>query len=204
MDPEFWNKRYSEEGYVYGTEPNAFVAECARQIPQGPVLCLAEGEGRNAAYLAALDHATTAVDVSETGLRKARALAASRGLSVKTVVADLMDFDQGRDCWSGIVATFAHLPPEKRKGVHARAVQALAPGGLMILEAYAPRQITFGTGGPRDPALLMDLAQLRAEFEGLDFLVAREIERNVVEGIGHTGRAVVVQILGRKPKKPAA
>ena len=78
MDAEFWNQRYGTQQYIYGETPNAFVAEIASQIPAGPVLCLAEGEGRNAVHLATLGHRVTAVDQSDVGLSKARRLAAAR------------------------------------------------------------------------------------------------------------------------------
>ncbi len=199
MESDHWNDRYRVEEYVYGTEPNGFVAESADRIPVGPVLCLAEGEGRNAVFLAGLGHAVTAVDRSTAGVEKARQLARARGVRIEVVAADLAEFDLGRARWSGIVATFAHLPPELRRTVHRRVVEALAPGGILVLEAYTPGQVAYRTGGPKDPALLMSLEVLREEFEGLDLVVARETERDVIEGFGHTGRGAVVQVLGRKP-----
>jgi hypothetical protein len=87
---------------------------------------------------------------------------------------------------------------ELRRELHAQVVRGLAPGGIYILEAYTPAQLKFGTGGPKDEALLMKLPALREELTGLDLLVAREIERDVVEGNGHTGRAAVVQIVARR------
>lgn len=179
--------------------PNAFVAESASKIPAGPVLCLAEGEGRNAVHLATLGHRVTAVDQSETGMAKARRLAASRGETIETVVTDLEHFSIAPGAWAGIVATFAHFPPSLRRRVHRAAAVGLQPGGVFILEAYTPAQLAFDTGGPKNPELLMTLAALREELSGLDFLVARELERNVVEGSGHTGTAAVVQILARRP-----
>jgi hypothetical protein len=47
-------------------------------------------------------------------------------------------------------------------------------------------------------AMLMMLAGLRDELAGLEFLIGREIERDVMEGTGHTGRAAVVQVLARR------
>lgn len=199
MDPEFWNNRYAAaDGFVFGTEPNQFLAEMAVRIPPGPVLCIGEGEGRNAVHLATRGHAVTAVDQSSVGLSKAAQLAASRGVSITTEVADLTTTTLiAPGPWSGIVSIFVHLPLELRRKVHASVVRGLAPGGVYILEAYTPAQLTFGTGGPKDVALLMTLAALREELVGLELLVAREIERAVIEGNGHTGRAAVVQVVGR-------
>lgn len=198
MDAAFWNNRYARPQYVYGETPNAFVAEMASQIPAGPVLCLAEGEGRNAVHLATLGHRVLAVDQSEAGLAKARQLAAARGVEIETVLADLQNFSIEPGVWAGIIATFAHLPPAIRYKVHAQVVHGLRPGGVFLLEAYTPAQLAFDTGGPKSPELLMALADLRDELADLELLIGREIEREVIEGDGHTGRGAVVQILGRR------
>jgi len=199
FDATFWNNRYGTAGYVYGTAPNEFLAAVADRIPPGPVLCLAEGEGRNAVHLARRGHAVTAVDQSATGLAKARALAQTHGVDLTTVVADLTGFAITENSWAGIVAIFMHLPPTLRATVLARAVAGLRPGGMFVLECYSPAQLAFDTGGPRDAALLPTLTGLRAELAGLEFLHGQELERDILEGDGHTGRGAVVQILARRP-----
>jgi hypothetical protein len=88
-----------------------------------------------------------------------------------------------------------------RRRIHRAAAAGLQPGGAIILEAYTPAQLAFATGGPKSVELLMTLAGLREELSGLEFLIARELERDVVEGDGHTGRGAVVQILARRPSE---
>lgn len=200
MDAHFWNDRYSAAGYVYGTAPNEFVAEIADRIPAGPVLCLAEGEGRNAVFLAGRGHQVTAVDQSGIGLAKARQLAAKAGCEIQTVEADLATFCIAPETWAGIVTTFGHLPPALRRQVYAAAARGLVEGGVFALEAYTPAQLRFDTGGPRDVDLLMTAKALRDELSGLDFEILRELERDVTEGPTHTGRGAVVQVLARKAK----
>lgn len=194
----FWDQRFGANDYVFGTEPNTFLASVSGKIPAGPVLCLAEGEGRNAVHLARLGHHVTAVDQSGVGLAKAARLAADQGVTLTSVVSDITDFVITPGTWSGIVSIFAHFPPPLRRAVNAQVVAGLQPGGVFILEAYTPAQLAFGTGGPKDPALLMTLAALRDELAGLELIIARECERDVIEGTGHTGRAAVVQVLARK------
>jgi SAM-dependent methyltransferase len=199
MDAEIWNARYARDGFVYGIEPNDFVASVAARIPPGPVLCLAEGEGRNAVHLATLGHAVTAVDQSEVALSKAQKLAAGRGVTLETVVADLAEYRIAPGAWAGIVSVWAHLPPPLRQRLHAQVVSGLPPGGVFILESYTPAQLAYDTGGPRSVDLLMTAAQLRDELAGLDFEILRELDRDVREGWKHTGRAAVVQVLARRP-----
>ncbi|MBE2212498.1 MAG: class I SAM-dependent methyltransferase [Opitutaceae bacterium] len=196
FDATFWDDRYARDEFVYGTAPNDFVAAMATRIPAGPVLCLAEGEGRNAVFLATRGHAVTAVDQSAVGLAKAQRFAAARGAALTTIVADLGQFSIEPAAWSGVITTFGHLPPPLRREVFAAAVRGLRPGGVFLLEAYTPAQLAYDTGGPRDLELLMTADALRAELAGLRFEVLHEIERHVAEGAGHTGRAAVVQVCG--------
>jgi SAM-dependent methyltransferase len=194
-----WNERYSQPGFVYGTEPNEFLAAVAGQILPGPVLSLGEGEGRNAAFLANLGYQVVAVDQSEVGLAKARRLAAERGLTIETVCADLDGFPIEPGAWAGIVSIFCHLPRRIRVPLHAAVVRGLRPGGVLLLEAYTPQQIGRGTGGPDDPDMMPSLADLKEELAGLEFVHARELDREVREGAYHTGLASVVQVVGLRP-----
>ncbi len=201
MSGNSWDERYAGDEYVFGVEPNDFLREQAARIPPGRVLCLGEGEGRNAAYLAGLGHDVVAVDQSKVGLDKARALAASRGLAARlvTVVADLDTWEPEPGAFAGVVSIFVHLPPPLRGKVHARIRRALAPGGVLILQAYTPAQLAFKTGGPSDPAMLYTLGPTRADFAGFAFEVAEELERDVSEGRRHSGRAAVMQVVARAP-----
>lgn len=193
-----WDQRYDQQEYFYGTEPNDFLRAMAGQLPAaGRVLCLAEGEGRNAVWLATQGFAVTAVDLSAVGLAKGQRLAARSGVSVVWQQADLATANFGLQCWDGIVSIFAHQPSAIRRALHQRCVAALAPGGVMLLEAYRPAQLQYQTGGPRDADLLPTAALLRAELSGLQFAHLQELERDVIEGQGHTGRAAVVQLVGR-------
>ncbi len=194
-----WDKRYSEPGYAYGTEPNDFLKEQIAELPRGAALCLAEGQGRNAVYLAAQGFEVTAVDQSAVGLRVAESLAQERGVSIRTIAADLNDFDLGQSAWSAIVSISAHVPPDLRRKVHAGCVRGLAPGGVMLLEAYTPAQVGRGTGGPPVAELCMNLEALREELRGLEVVIGREVEREMREGKYHQGKSAVVQFLGRKP-----
>jgi SAM-dependent methyltransferase len=191
-----WDQRYAVEGWAFGTEPNDFLKEEAHRIPPGRVLCLGEGEGRNAVFLAEEGFEVVGVDRSQVGMDKAQALAREREVSVETVVSSIEDFDLKEGEWQGIISIFFHLPPDLRGRIHRSVARGLAPGGVLILEAYTPRQLEFGTGGPPHPERLPTLAQLRKELEGLELVVARETEREVHEGRMHTGRGSVVQIVG--------
>lgn len=197
-----WDQRYQEEGFAYGTEPNDFLQSEYSRIPKGgKVLCLAEGEGRNAVFLAQQGYVVTAVDQSAVGLEKAQEFAAKNGVEITTVVADLADYDVAAEAWDGIVSIAAHVPAQLRKDLHKQVVKALNKGGVFILEAYTERQIeTAGVGGPpaSQKQLFMSLDELESELNGLDFVVGAEVERHISEGKYHQGESAVVQVVACK------
>ncbi len=197
-----WDERYSADELAYGDKPNDFLREEEPRLPAGRALCLAEGQGRNAVYLAEKGRSVTAVDSSAVGMERARALAGERDVTIETVVGDLADYDLGDRQWDLIVSIFAHVPSALRRTLYARAQQALKPGGMILIEAYTPDQHkTSGKGGPPpgEEDKLVTLAALRDELAGLEEVIGREIEREVNEGPWHHGTGAVVQFVGRKP-----
>jgi len=195
----FWDERYGTDEYAYGIEPNDFLRAEAHRIPPGPVLCLAEGEGRNAVFLAGLGHQVTAVDLSVEGMRKTERLAQRRGVTIEVIQADLATFELGLDRWSGIVEIFAHVPPPVRHRIHAQIPLALRAGGCLVLETYRPEQLALGTGGPKELSLLSTLAELREQLSPLELVVARDANREIHEGRFHAGPSATVQLVGIRP-----
>lgn len=199
MTSAFWNERYGSEQLVYGEAPNDFLAQMAERLPNsGHALDIGAGEGRNALFLAARGLDVLAVDQSEIGMQKAQRLARERGLKLRTQAIDLGDFDVHPGSLDVVSSIFVHLPAALRAAVHKRVVAWLMPGGVFVLEAYAPDQIRRDTGGPKDSALLASLEVILAELDGLQIEHQAALVRNVAEGQFHTGEASVVQILARK------
>jgi len=196
-DESFWNERYARPEYLYGTEPNAFLAEhCG--ILRGPVLSLSEGEGRNAVFLASHGLEVVGVDVSRVALEKAKELATSRGVEIQTVLADLSTFTPQENHYGSVVSISAHLPSAIRDRLYPLVERSLKPDGMLILEAYSENQLSRDTGGPKDADMLMTVDKLRREFPNLEPILLREVEREVSEGEGHTGMASVVQLVARR------
>lgn len=193
-----WDKRYSNEEFVYGQSANDFLKQNIDVLPKGKVLCLAEGEGRNAVHLAKLGYQVTAVDLSAVGLKKAQRLAAEQGVEIETICADLADFEIEPGYWQGIVSIFCHLPSEIRRSLHLKVVNGLAESGVFLLEAYTESQIKNGTGGPPVADMMMSKDGLINELYGLKFQLCQEIERDVLEGSLHTGKGAVVQVIAKK------
>ncbi len=192
-----WNERYGSDKYVYGTQPNSFLEENANLLT-GTVLSLGEGEGRNAVFLASLGLDVLGVDGSEVGLAKARALADSKGVIIRTKVADLATYEPTENTYGSVVSISCHLPSDIRRRLYGLVERSLKPNGIFLLEAYTKSQLSRNTGGPNDPDLLMDRLELEKEFPNCEVLLSQEIEREVIEGEFHTGLACVVQFIARK------
>jgi SAM-dependent methyltransferase len=195
---KMWDERYSAEEYAYGTIPNEFLVEKVSWIPKGNVLSLAEGEGRNAVFLAKQGYTVTAVDASLVGLKKARKLAEENQVVIEFIHADLADYDLGENKWDGIVSIFCPLPSSLRKELYKKIVAGLKQNGVFLLEAYTPDQLKHGTGGGNSVDTMQTEESVRLELAGLNFKHLTELERNVVEGVYHTGIGSVVQAIATK------
>ncbi len=199
---DFWNQRYAVEEYVFGTEPNAFLAAQARRfVPGQQVLAVADGEGRNGVWLARQGLEVLAVDVSPPALDKARKLAARHGVTLETEQADLFAWEWGENRFDAVVAIFIQfVPAGGRRRLHQLMRQALKPGGLILLQGYTPKQLEFKTGGPAERDNLYTADDLRSDFAALEILELRECEREVDEGAGHRGMSALVEMVARKPR----
>lgn len=199
---KMWDERFVQPGYFYGSEPNDFLKENVKIFkPGGRILCLAEGEGRNAVFLAQQGFLVTAVDGSQAGMEKMYALAKERGVNVHGIVSDLADFDFGQSVWDGIVSIWCHLPKPLLSRVMASCVDALTPGGSILIEAYSPQQLKYTTGGPRTVELLNTLIEFQSGFQSLEEVYGVEVEREIFEGRGHTGLSAVVQFIGKRTQQ---
>ena len=196
-DKQFWNGRYSGDGYLYGIDPNSFLADNARLL-EGPVLSLSEGEGRNAVFLALLGLQVRGIDISENALAKAQALATLKNVEIQTEVADLSSFEPEKYFYNSVISISAHLPSSIRNKLYPLVEDCLKPNGVMLLEAYSENQLTRNTGGPKDMDMLMSVGKLEKEFPNLEPILVREVERELNEGEGHEGLALVVQFIARK------
>lgn len=199
---DVWDQRYKEEDYFYGEEENHFLRKCGSVFPKGSrILCVAEGEGRNAIFLAGLGHEVTAVDFSKEAREKALKLSERRGVKIDYILSSLEDFEFGEQKWDGIVSVFAHLPSQIRKVVYPKLEKSLKEQGIFIIEAYTPAQLQYGTGGPKDLDMLMSVSKLSEELPLIRWNMLSEENVILSEGKGHQGESAVVHGYGIKKIK---
>ena len=199
MQLSFWDERYSEPEGAYGKEPNEFLREQAHRLGDGArVLCLGEGEGRNAVWLAERGCQVVAVDASSVGLQRTRELAAERGVSVETRLVDLATFEPEPGAYDAAVCIFVHLRDGAREFMHEQAMRSLRVGGVFLAELFSKRQLSFESGGPKDPRMLYTVEALQSDFASTGMarvLMLEECEVELREGKYHRGRAAVIRVL---------
>ena len=196
----FWDQQFSGTDFKYGTRPNAFLLDQVARLPSAAhILVPGDGEGRNSVWLASQGHRVLAMDASAVGLAKAQALAAEQGVAIETRLADLADWQPPAGAFDALVLTFVHLPPAIRARAHQSLADALRPGGLLILEAFQPKQLGRSSGGPKQLDMLYALADLESDFDGrMQWLLREECEVVLDEGPGHQGPACVTRLVGRR------
>lgn len=199
-----WNKRFSEQGYAYGSSPNVFFKETLDNYHfSGKILLPAEGEGRNAVYAAQKGLEVTAIDISEAGKLKAEALAKARNVSITYQIADFTTNILPEATFDVAALIFAHFPIAIAHQCHRSIANAIKPGGHIIIECFSKghtklRKLNAAIGGPQTEDRLLSLKDICFHFSDFEILLATTLETNLAEGKYHNGKAKVIRFIGRK------
>ena len=197
---QMWNQRFASEDYLFGTEPNAFLAaQGARLKPGQTALAVADGEGRNGVWLASQGLDVLSVDFSPNAQGKAQRLAAKQGVTLRTETVDLFAWDFGSERFDVVAAIFIQFAtPAQRPGLFAKIKRCLKPGGLLLLQGYTPKQVEYKTGGPPNPEHMYTEAMLREAFADMTILHLAEHEDWIEEGSGHKGKSALIDLVAQK------
>lgn len=185
---------------VWGTEPNRYVADFASGLGPRRVLDLGCGQGRNAVWLALQGHEVTGLDLSDTAIEQADALAAEAGVEVDFRSIDVVrEWQPEPASFDLVVLSYLQLPADTRRVAHAKAVRALAPGGTVFLIAHHADNLEHGVGGPPYPEVLFDEADLAADFAELEIATNEKVFRDVVGDDGTVRQAHDVMLVATAP-----
>ncbi|MGE3869033.1 MAG: class I SAM-dependent methyltransferase [Pseudorhodoplanes sp.] len=197
---DHWQERYSTPDYRFGKAPNAFLVACKKRLPpRGRALAVADGEGRNGVWLAQQGLDVLSIDFSPAAQAKARALAAEQQVAVTFEQADVHAWPYPENAFDVVAEIFTQFsaPPDRaRKWAGMR--RALKSGGLLIVQGYTPKQLVYGTGGPKQSENLYTRAMLQQAFGDMAELAIVEEERELQEGPGHSGMSAIVGLTARK------
>ncbi len=199
----FWSARYRDAGedYLFGTAPNKFLAAQAERFGAGmSVLSVADGEGRNAVWLAEQGCQVSATEISPVALEKAAKLAKGRHVEVDWLQADILNWEWPLEAYDAVVGIFVQFAtPAERPRQIGGMKQAVKPGGLLFLQGYTPKQLEFRTGGPSAVENLYTEAMLRELFADWEIVLLHEHEDTIEEGTAHVGRSALIDLVARKP-----
>lgn len=199
-DYERWEGRFAAADYVFGKEPNGFLAACKPLLPHtGTALAVADGEGRNGVWLAEQGLDVLSLDFSPSAQRKAASLARERGVTIALERADVHGWAYPEAAYDVVVEVFTQFsaPPERERK-WAGMAKALKPGGLLVVQGYTPKQLDYGTGGPKERDQLYTRAMLEEAFAGFRDMRFVEEEREIHEGTSHGGMSAVIGLTARK------
>ncbi|MFH1197699.1 MAG: class I SAM-dependent methyltransferase [bacterium] len=197
---EHWNRRYSSQEYIYGTEPNEFFKQEIEKLFPGIILLPGEGEGRNAVYAAVKGWVVDAFDQSEEGKRKALLLAAEKNVDINYVIAGYEDLEFAGNKYDAIGIIFIHVNEEMKTQLAAKTISALKPGGKLIMEVFEKEQLGKPSGGPKEQELLYSLEDVVNMFNELEFEKFTKESVQLDEGNYHKGEASVIRFVGIKPE----
>jgi SAM-dependent methyltransferase len=197
---ERWEDRYRVPDYVFGTEPNYFLVSCKALLPRsGKALAVADGEGRNGIWLAEQGLEVLSLDFSPSAQEKARALAKQRGVTLTIAQADVHTWDYPEAAFDVVVEIFTQFStPAERAKKWAGMRKALKRGGLLIIQGYTPKQLQYGTGGPKQVENLYTRATLEEAFRDFRDMKIVEEEIEIYEGTSHGGMSAVINLTARK------
>lgn len=197
---ERWEDRYRVPAYVFGTEPNYFLVSCKALLPRsGKALAVADGEGRNGIWLAEQGLEVLSLDFSPSAQQKARALAKQRGVTLTVAQADVHTWDYPEAAFDVVVEIFTQFStPAERAKKWAGMRKALKRGGLLIIQGYTPKQLQYGTGGPKQVENLYTRAMLEEAFRDFRDMKIVEEEIEIYEGTSHGGMSAVINLTARK------
>jgi SAM-dependent methyltransferase len=201
-DFERWEGRYAAPDYLFGKEPNYFLASCKPLLPKsGKVLAVADGQARNGVWLAEQGLDVLSIDFSPTAQDTAKRLADERGMAGRIMFeqTDIHAWRYPEAAFDVVVEVFTQFSaPDDRAKKWAGMRKALKPGGLLILQGYTPKQLDYGTGGPKELEYLYTRPMLESAFAGLRDIRIVEEELEMHEGAAHGGMSAVIGMTARK------
>lgn len=197
---EMWDKRFAEEQFVYGTNPNAFIRNEMDKLSPGVALFAAEGEGRNAIYAAKKGWTCDCYDFSSSARDKALRLATNQRVEINYHVTDLATAHLFPDYYDAVFVSFLHVLPEIRKKIHHNLLSAIKPGGILVMESFHTNQIEHKSGGPKNPLMLYNEEIAKEDFNGLDIIHCEAGITTLDEGPLHQGKGHTLRFIAQKPE----
>jgi len=173
MNKEFWNE-YFESNAEPWLVPDAFFVAEAEGLTPARALELGCGEGGDSLWLAARGWEVTAVDYAGAAIKTLQRITSERGLSVRGVVASVLEYEHDDEC-DLVFMNFMHLLPTERTKMLANASASLAPGGILLYNGIS--RTTSEVDIPKE--LLPNVDEIVADLSDLEIERAEVIPRMI-------------------------
>ncbi|MFD4961073.1 FAD-dependent oxidoreductase [Microbacterium sp. NPDC058389] len=182
-----WEERYAAEDRFWSGRVNATMAAVVAGLEPGSALDVGSGEGGDAVWLAEHGWRATGVDVSATAVRRAAALAASRGVDAEFRVGDGAASVPGE--FDLVLASFLHSwePDFPRLHLLRDAGGRVAPGGRLLVVSHAApppwaREVPAHAPVMRTPDEELALLDLDARAWAVEIVEIRRREATAPDG----------------------
>lgn len=198
---KFWDEKFSTTESLYGTQVNEYVALKSSLLKENSkVLCLGEGEGRNALFLAKSGHEVSAIDISPEALKKAEAILSENNYTIDLKVQDLITWKPKEELYDAVIVTYLHMPKNDFAKVFKSTIKSLKKGALVIGEFFSEKQLEYTSGGPQALEMLYTFESINASLqdETTEILELEETIVHLNEGVGHQGEASVIRVVAKK------
>lgn len=201
---DFWNNRYKEKEFAYGTSPNVFFKNTIKKLNlDGTLLLPADGEGRNAVYAAKKGLNVLAFDISEEGRNKAVELARSKDVKIEYKVGELNQLDLKKNSFDALALIYAHFAANEKEQLHKDLAELIKPNGYLILEGFSVNNLELReknpkVGGPANRDMLYSKQEIKDTFNNFEIIELEEAQIELKEGSFHNGIARVIRFIGKK------
>lgn len=201
---DFWNNRYKEKEFAYGTSPNVFFKNTINKLNlDGTLLLPAEGEGRNAVYAAKKGLNVLAFDISEEGRNKAVELARSEDVKIEYKVGELNQLDLKKNSFDALALIYAHFAANEKEQLHKDLAELIKPNGYLILEGFSVNNLELReknpkVGGPANRDMLYSKQEIKDTFNNFEIIELEEAQIELKEGSFHNGIARLIRFIGKK------
>ncbi|GHD15703.1 hypothetical protein GCM10007147_03370 [Nocardiopsis kunsanensis] len=150
MDEQFWDRMYSDRAQLWSGRPNGTLVAEAADLAPGHALDVGCGEGGDAHWLAEHGWTVTGVDLSSVALERARQVC--RGLPVALRRQDLAQEPPEPASYDLVSLHYFPLLREKDHTALLGLVEAVAPGGTLLVVGHDMSDLRGDEGGDHDPA----------------------------------------------------
>ena len=142
-DPAFsrYFLRTATRSQRYTQREMAFLEQCGLLHPGQRILDVACGGGRHSLAMARRGAIVTGIDLGPVAIATAQRHAKKAGLSIEFVQADIrrLEYEAVFDAVTFIFGCFTEMPRHDAAEVLRRIGRSLRPGGMLLLDVYAPR-----------------------------------------------------------------